>query len=241
MNYEYAKYVGIIDVIIIILAIIFIILGAKKGFLQKAIKIGNWIFGIIFAFLFCVKFANDVLYTWFGESLKSSIYENVKNNPSFTNITTTEEALTVLESLGIPNFLGNIILANVDAASVVASIADNISNIVTSAVLIVCSFLFLWLGTTLICFVLKILVKILRTSKFIRIIDGILGVVLYIVMLYILIQIVFFVIILIYRNANLEGFNAFVDNDILGVNASFRISRYIFNTNFLANFIALLF
>lgn len=241
MNFAYAKYFGIVDIIIIILAIIFIILGAKKGFLQKAIKIGNWVFGILFAFVFCVKFANDVLYNWFGESIKQAIYTNVMANPAFTDVTTKEEAITVLESLGIPNFIGNIILANVDATEVVSSIALNISSMATSVILIVISFLFLWLGTTIICFILKLLVKVLRTSKFIRIVDGFFGIILYIIILYLLIQVVFFVVILIYRNCNLEGFNQFVDNDILGVNASFRISKYIFETNFLANIIALLF
>ncbi len=241
MNYSYAKYVGIVDVVIIIVAIICMIIGAKEGFLQKGIKIANWVFGVFFAFLFCVKFANDVLYGWFGENIKNTIYNNVLSNEALQGITTKEEAVNVLQSLGIPNFIGEVIMQNVDTAEMVSGIASSVSTLATSALLIVISFLFLWIGTSILCFILQLLVKVLRTSKLIRILDGILGILLYLLLFYLFIQVVFFVVILIYRNAHLEGFNNFVSNDILGVNASFRISKYFFETNFLANLFALLF
>ncbi len=241
MNYSYAKYVGIVDVVIIIVAIVCMVIGAKKGFLQKGIKIANWVFGVFFAFLFCVKFANDVLYGWFGENIKNTIYNNVLANEALQGITTKEEAVKVLQSLGIPNFIGEVIMQNVDTAEMVSGIASSVSTLATSALLIVISFLFLWIGTSILCFILQLLVKVLRTSKLIRILDGILGILLYLLLFYLFIQVVFFVVILIYRNANLEGFNNFVSNDILGVNASFRISKYFFETNFLANLFALLF
>ena len=243
MNYTYSKYVSIIDIVIIILAIIFIILGAKKGFLQKAIKIANWVFGILFAVVFCVQFANDVLYNLFGETLKTTFYNNIMSNETFKSLQTSDDYVAVLKSLGIPEFLGKIVCQNIDTTSVCESIAQNLSSCVTSACLIVISFFTLWIGTSLICLILKLLAKIMRTSLFVRIIDGILGVVLYLIMLFVIVEVVFFVVVIIYRNCNIEPFNTFIDNDVLGIirTYSFSISKYFFNNNFLANLIALLF
>jgi len=241
MDYTYAKYVGIVDLVLLLLLIIFVIIGFKKGFLLKTISIANWVFGLLFAVLFCVRFANDVLYNWFGQAIHDNFYNNIMANPKFNEITTTENGIDILKNLGIPGFIAQIVCNNASGTDIAASVANNLANFTTSIVLVVISFLILFFGTTLLCLLLKLLANILRTSKFVRVIDGILGVVLYFILYYIAIQLIFFILIIIYHKAGLQGYNTFVDFDIRGIDASFRVSRWLFDNNFLANLIGLLF
>ena len=242
LSFEYAKYVGIVDVFIVIGFIVSIILGIKKGFLTKIIGIASGICGLLFALLFCVKFANGVLYPWFGTDLQNHFYTNIMANETFANMT-SESAVDVMSSLGIPSFIANLILNNSasSAEEFAQSVATNLANLATTASLIVISFIILFFGTTIIFFLLKLLVKLLRTSKFVRVVDGILGLVLYSVLFYIILQVIFFVIIIIYNKAGLTGFNEFVQYDILGQEASFRLSQWFFMNNFFGNLIGLLF
>jgi uncharacterized membrane protein required for colicin V production len=241
MNYEYSQYVGIIDIIIIIGLIILMIIGFKKGFLLKSISLANWIFGFVFALLFCVRFANDVLYNWFGTNIEQNFYNNIMTNDSFSEITSQDSGVSVLKSLGIPTFVAQMVSQNVSGEDVASEIAKNLASWATNIILIGLSFIILFLGTTIICLILKIMAKILRQSKFVRIVDGILGIFLYVVIYYIILQVIFFVLIIIYHKANLSGFNMFVDYDIRGIMASFRISRAFFENNILGNLIGLLF
>lgn len=252
LSYNYAQYVGIIDLFIFILFIIAVILGIKKGFLTKTISLANAIFGFIFALLFCVKFANGVLYPWFGESIEGNFYNNIISNETFASIQTTDDAVNIMSQLGIPNFISQLILANMDMTGpeLMHAAAHGLASWVTTGFLVVLSFIILFFGTTLICFILKLITKLLRTSKFVRVIDGILGVALYSVLLYILLQIVFCIIIIVFRKMGAgSGLYNFINFDILGKtgdieglrDAPFRISRWLCENNLLGNLIGLLF
>jgi uncharacterized membrane protein required for colicin V production len=241
MNYTYSQYVGIVDIVLIIGLIILMIVGFKKGFLLKSISLANWLFGFIFALLFCVRFANDVLYNWFGTDIEQNFYNNIMANDKFNDITSESSGVSVLEGLGIPGFVARMVSSNVSGEDIASQIAANLAAWTTNIILIVVSFLILFFGTTVICFILKLFAKLLRQSKFVRVLDGILGIFLYIVLYYIFLQIIFFVLILIYHKAGLAGYNEFIDYDIRGITAGFRLTRWLFENNILGNFIGLLF
>jgi len=252
LSYNYAQYIGIIDIIIFLALIVVLIVGFKKGFLLKTLSLINIIFGLVFAIAFCVKFANSCLHPWFGERMETSFFNNIMANETFASISSVEDASNVLQTLGIPKFISNIVISNLDVTGyeLCESIATNIAHLATSAILIVISFLVLFIGFTIVIWLLKLFAKLLRTSKFVRIIDGILGVVLYSVLFYIVLQIIFTVIIIIYRKTTgTNGFIDFINYDILGhtgmieglKDAPFRMTRWLFENNFFGNLFGLLF
>lgn len=252
MNFTYAQYIGIVDIVIIIGLIITIIIGTKKGFLLKALSISKKLCGIVVALAFCVRFANSVLYPWFGNNMQSFFYSNIMSNESFAQITTQEQAISTLKSLGIPNFISQIILntQDINVGELAQNIATNLACFATTTILIIISFFILWIGTKIIFVIFKLLAKLLRTSKIVRVFDGILGIVLYAIMYYAILQIIFFVVIILFNKAGWSNFNTFVTYDIKGLtsglgegykDASFRLSAWIYSNNFLGNLIGLLF
>lgn len=252
MNYTYAQYVGICDIVLIILTIILIIVGAKKGFLLKSLNILKKFCGLLVAVLFCVKFANGVFYPLFGNKMNTYFYNNIMSNETFASISTQEEAVSTLKTLGIPEFLSNFIInsQNIDVSNVASNIALNLANLVTTVILVVCAFLTLWLGTKLIFLILKLCAKLLRTSVIVRVVDGILGICLYLILYYVALQLIMFIVVIITnRTSNMEFIN-FIIYDVRGLTSGlgenyhdrfFSICGWLYTNNFLANLIGLLF
>ncbi len=252
MNYQYAKSFSFIDVIIVVACIIMIVIGFKKGFLIKALEISRKFCGLIVALLFCVKFANALLYPWFGEKMTTYFYNNIMSNESFVAITDKESAISTLKTFGIPEFISTFIInsQNIDTATLCQNIANNLASLVTTAILVVLAFIILWIGTKIVFWILKLLAKLLRTSVAVKVVDGILGIVLQLIIFYIILQILTFVVIIIANKANIAGFNQFVTYDILGLtsglgegykNRGYSISGWLYQNNFLGNLIGLLF
>ncbi|MCR5786323.1 MAG: CvpA family protein [Acholeplasmatales bacterium] len=240
MNYNYTNIIGIIDLVIIFGFLISMFIGFKKGFLLKSISLANWIFGFIFAVAFASKFANSVLYNWFGDKLFDTIYNNILTKSSLGNATTVEEASRALSEYGIPKFIANIVCNSYDSTQIATSIATNVANIFTTVLLVIISFLILFFGTTILFLILKLLVKLLRKSKAVRVIDGIFGIVLYSALFYVILEVVFIILILLYKNSNLAGYKEFISNDVL-CDRGMNISRWFFENNFFYTLFGLLF
>ncbi len=251
MNYSYVKFFSITDVVIVLAALIMIFIGFKKGFLIKALEISRKFCGLIVALLFSVKFANGVLYPLFGHYWAEYFYNNISSNESIKAISDKEGAIATLKNLGIPEFISKFVIdsQNIDTSTLADSIANNIASLVTTVALVVIAFIILWLGTKLVFWILKLFAKLLRTSTLIKIVDGVLGVVLQAIILYIVLQVLMFVVILIFNKAGIEQFNLFVTCDIKGLAsvAGFNdrgytsISSWLFSNNLIGNLISLLF
>jgi hypothetical protein len=240
MNYNYANIIGIIDILILLGFLISMIIGFKKGFLLKSISLANAFFGLVFSLAFASKFANDVLYKMMGQNLFNTIYNNILTKSNLGDATTVEEASKALSEYGIPKFISSIICANYDSEQIASSIATNLSNIFTTILLFVISFIILFVGTSLIFLIITIVVKLLRENKAVRIIDGIFGIGLYAALFYVMLEVIFFIVILLYKNSNLEAYKEFVSCDILN-NRSVNISKWFFENNFFNTLLGLLF
>ena len=222
------------------LVLIAVIIGAKKGFLTKTVSLANSLFGLLFALAFSSTFANKVLCNWFGVALQNKIYNNVYTNQGLATCSTNEEVIAKLKENGIPEFLAKIASSNISGEDIASQVATSISSIITSVLLFIIAFIILFFGTTLICLILKGFIKLLRENKFIRVIDGIFGIVLYLCLLALVLEIVFFVLLLLNNYSGLEGYKEFVANDILSDRA-FNISKWFFTNNVLNFLIGLIF
>lgn len=239
LSYNYAQYVSIVDIIIIVLVLLAIIVGIKVGFMRNFINIASFFMGLIFAIFFASTFAKNCLYPTFGASIEQSFYNNIIENPTIAGLSTTDGLVEALESTGIPGFIARSVAANVNPESIPESIATNLSSALTNVTLTIISFFALWLGTSLLCLILKLFVKILRRNVVIRVVDSVLGVIFLNLIVYVLVEVVFLFFMLIARGN--DGLNQFIINDMSTDMSPFRISGWLYNNNILGNFFSLFF
>lgn len=232
MLLAYYDHFSFISIGIIVLLLFFIIFGFKVGFLTKFINLANSLCGFVFSLLFCKQFSNAVIYKIWGDSMAASYTEKFRTkNPTITN---TSE---FLDALGLPSF----ITSNIDVDLGIDQVYVKLGNVCASIVCAFIAFCVLFFGITIICFVLKLLVAGCRQSKIIRIMDGILGSIFYLLLTYIGICILLFILTFIMQGDAFEGFRLWIINDMSLNCDSFRISKFLYNNNIIGNFFKIFF
>ncbi len=223
---------GVIDIILVLLFIIGIIVGVKKGFLESFIKLASGIVGLVVAILFCQKFANLLIS---HEVFYDGIYTNL-----LTKIETTggSSATEILNNLGFPSviseYIGSQIISDLNLAELLAT------KLYTFFMVII-SFFILFIGCWILSKILKLIVKVLKSVIIIKIVDSVLGVVLYSFLTLCLVYVLFFVLSLVIQIPSLESLNTFVSTDLQLTTDSFRLSKYFYENNILINFFKLFF
>ena len=232
-------FFGIIDVIIVALVIIFIMIGWKKGFLEKIIEMASSIFGLIASILLARPFST-VLDGWFGDSMESNIRQYLMERSSLFSQQLTEPALRdALASLSLPDFMVDWIVQSVDFNSVTVSIVDSIAPLILSLALLVIAFITLFFGSMIVFFLLKILARGITSIPIIKQVDKVLGVLFGLLKVALLIYIVLFVMaLLINIPAINNAIGDFINVDMqLDNDTEFRLSKYLYNNNLLKNII----
>ena len=128
----------ILDLILIALFILICFIGYKVGFLVTLVKIASGISGLIIAILLVKPTTNLVTNASWDKGLETKIYNNITSSDAFTKYSEVgagEEGLSVLiEELGIPNFLADMIshkiVDSVNPNEIALSIADGISYVI---------------------------------------------------------------------------------------------------------------
>lgn len=229
-------FCGIIDIILVIFFILALILGAKKGFLERFRKLATGIIGLIIAILFCRQFADYLISNnVFKESIYNNVYNNIITSEAFQN---GSDASSVLSSLGFPKIIAEYLASGFSGVDIASGLADQVYSLFMAII----SFVILLVGCWVVSFLLKLLIKFLRNNVVIRIVDGVLGVVLYAFLAICIVYIVFFLLSLFIQIPGLEGFRDFVTVDMqLNNPDEFRLSKYFYENNILINFFKLFF
>ena len=231
-------FCGILDIILVLGIIVSLIIGAKKGFLQKFISMGSWIMALILAFIFCGRLAdlfinNNIIVG----SIRENILTNIKSTEAF-QLGATDPAVFFKE-LGFPSIIASMIGSTIGMDA--EGIALEITNGVSRAFMVVISFLILFFGILIGLLVLKLLVKLVRQATLVKVVDGILGVVLYGFIALVTIYVSFFVLSLLMQIPSFEGLRNFMIIDMQLNTDKFRLSKYFYENNILINFLKLFF
>ncbi len=237
------KICGLIDIILILLMILVLFIGYKKGFLKKAIGLIGLFVGLAIAFVFCSQLAG-----WFESTgfIYDTIFNNIKNNVLEAEIFQTASGAEatipeVLMNIGVPKFMANMFAGNIEAGTTVETIAMNIAGYFAHILLVIISFVILFIGVFILSIVLKIISTILRGNAIIRFIDGLLGMALY----FCLFMIVVYVVFAIMRwMGNYEFFSScqrFLDVDMKLSEDTFRLSKFFYQHNVIYAFFDMLF
>ena len=233
--------VGLIDIIFLVLLVVTIIVGYKKGFMKKIISL----FGLLVVIAFSVMFASG-----FAQLLKSMglIYPNLEVGITERLGNVYDESVTELptysmmleKAYNIPAFfatllawlMGNPVLQiTSEHSTAYLAIMGQAPQKIAMSLLIVISFLIIFVFSWLVLFILRIIANSLRESKFVRVVDGILGILLAVTLYLVSFVSFLFVLKLIRDNANLEWFNNFIDKDLKLTDNSFRICKGLYNSN----------
>ncbi len=220
--------VGLIDVIIIVLGILVVIFGYKKGFMNKALSMLGAVVLFAFAIFYSAQLAgifksSGFMYNGIYSGMLEKITPNL--NDSFS--------VTLEKSFGIPSFIAAILtffMGNPKSGLT----AEASAEIVATKTVVLISFFILFIAGIIVLIILHAITKSLREQQVIRVIDGIFGVFLYLTLYAVVILVAFFVLDLVYKNTAGQPFNDWLTVDLqLNDPTKFRISKYFFENNFL--------
>ncbi|MBQ9520729.1 MAG: CvpA family protein [Acholeplasmatales bacterium] len=225
-------FCGLMDVIIVGLAIVAMFIGYLKGFIHKFVVLVGIISAILLGIFFCTSFAYIMKdWGWFYPGIHSSIDGAI--SPNFSSPDINMETLT--EALGGNSFMAWIILS-ITHPTTVPEVVEAITMLIMKCI----AFGIIFLGTFVIIIILVIVAKVLRKSKGVRVIDGILGMVFSLVIYTATVSLLLFFLNLIYKYAGWTDLNNWLDVDMQLTTDSFRLSKWLFNGN-LFTFIVSLF
>ena len=237
------KICGIIDIILILLILLSLFIGFKKGFLKKAIGLIGLFVALAVAFVFCKQLAGA-----FESSgmIYKPIFENIKNNVLEAEIFqnaggSTASISDVLVSMGIPRFFANMFAGNISDGATVEFVANNIAHFFAHIITVIISFIILFIGVFIFAILLKILTTILRGNAIIRTIDGILGMVLYFCLFMIAVYVIFAIMRLLGHFEFFAGFQKFLDVDMKLNEDTFRLSKFFYQHNVIYSFFDIFF
>lgn len=224
-------FIGITDIIIVLLVVIALILGYKKGFMQKFLSLASWIVSLVLSIIFCSDFSAFLKdHNFIYPNINHNVYHNILEK---TNGETSLEG--ILNTLGLPDVLSRFIAQGVNpddsTTNMVQQIADNFTNFI----MVIISFFILFFGIMILVLLLKLIVALVRNITAIRIIDGILGLFLYGFLSIIVVFILLFILSLIIQIPALDGFKNFMVIDMQLDTEKFRLSKYLYENNILIN------
>lgn len=230
-------FMGITDIIIVLILVAFLIIGAKKGISNKIVDLASTIVALIGSFLFTGQFRNMLI----GNNIiYPNIYNNIMGNLQETDAFKDPHATldTFLTELGLPEFLTKFIKdsTNIDAQTIANNIATALARIVMSVI----SFIVLFILILVLAKLAKLLIHFLREgSKLFKILDGILGFIVYGAFSVVLIYVLLFVLSLVMQIPALEPFRQFMIVDMELDTEKFRLSKYLYENNLVMNFFGL--
>lgn len=239
--FEYYNYFSITSVVIFVLFITLIIIGFKNGFMEKFLSISNSVCGLIFSVLFCSKLSEAFVQKLWGESLTNRFLENIHSSDAYQEMYYNPQGF--LSSLGLPEFISK----RIDITGTVDEISSQLAGFLSNIICVIIAFLILFFGSTILVFFLKLFAKLLRQSRIIRFVDGILGVFLYSVLFYLSLCLIFLILSLVLQTTNIGWLESFANNDMnligndTGIIKGFRLSKWLYENNLIGNFFGLFF
>lgn len=227
---------GVIDIIVAILFLLFMIIGFIKGFTKQTLSSFAWLIALIAAIFLCKLTSSLIINTSLGVSLTDKIsgWLSAKGGDIVTTPvdSLTEEMLTEsLKSMGIPVFAHSFLMKNLDLSAVQnISIVEYVSPKITLYILIAASFILVYL---IVFLVVKLIAKLLgdaiKNSPF-GFIDRILGAIWGIVKATFIVSILMLLISLV-MSLPIAEVNEWLINDMKLNTDEFGLAKFIYEHN----------
>ncbi|MGE0003924.1 MAG: CvpA family protein [Candidatus Izemoplasmatales bacterium] len=230
--------IGILDIAIVAVVVLFAILGWKSGFLLKIVEMASGIFGLLGSIILARPFSN-VLDDWIGEAVSTKVSEYlVSRTDLFSQTLNADTVRTAFEGMSLPTFMVDWIVESIDYSQLQQTILDAVTPMITSLALLVIAFITLFFGSMVVFFILKLLAKMITSLPIIKQIDKILGLLFGLVKIGALIFVLFFVLGLLITIPAINGLiGGFLEEDMQLLTDQFRLSKYLYDNNILSQLI----
>ena len=236
----------ILDIIFIALALVFLFIGYKIGVFRIALKIASFFSGLLIA-IFLTRPITNLTFSWgLGQGFSDHFYEKIVSNEIYQAYDAAGGGQAgyqaLFENFGFPGFVAKIFAGMVadnvgeDAAQISRMAADGIAKVILGIIV----FFALLLLSSIIIAILKKSFKEIRDNVFIiRLIDGILGMAVFAVILLIIVYI--FLAIMEKNIDSTSGFTVWIRTQLSLDTEDFRIMKYFYTHNIIANIFKMLF
>lgn len=171
---------GVLDIVIIVLALIFAIRGFVRGFTKQFLGSLSWLVAGILAIIFCETLAKILSDFSLADTINNKVFNwFASKGDAFTTqlpIITKEHLSGSLSELGIPSFLHSLVIGNIDMSNTTdISVATLIAPKITYLALVIISYILIYVLSFIILKVIAHMFgKAIRGSA-IGLIDGVLG------------------------------------------------------------------
>lgn len=228
------KFCGLIDLILVAGALIMIIIGFKKGFINKMLSLVGILAIVIFAIFYCATLGQFLIqHNIIYPSLYDKFYASAEKavGGTITEETTATEVMAA--ALSLPEWIAGMIakgLGDPDPSEIIDAVCTKAATWVMNAI----SFAIIVVGCIILLAILKGVAKGIRTVMVVKVVDGLLGMVLY-AAIYIAIVTALFALLHIFVEKGTfgEAATTWLRTDMaLDVEGSFRLSKTLYNENF---------
>ena len=237
---------GIVDIVIFLIGIIVIIIGYKLGFIKKVLSLIGILAILAISFFYCTTLAGiliegNVIYPSIYSSLEANMMEKVNEY----GLTAESTVVDFFETcLGIPAFLGKMLaggIEGVDAATTADEIVKLIAEYLSTMAMNAICFVIIAIVLIIVIAILKAIANGLRELKVVRVIDGILGSVLYLALYTATLFAIFALLDWFMTMDWFAGAKDFLTVDMQLDTEEFRLSKFIYEHNIILNLFQFLF
>lgn len=241
----YMGFFGIIDAVIILLALLFMFIGFKRGFMNKMITILCVLVLIGLSIMFAGNLSEMLKdYNFFYKNINDGVNASIVS--SMTELGSKATAKVVFSrALHLPDWLSwftGMFVSGYGDQVVTASAQYNgeflttiISNKATMFYMRLIAFTILFVGMTIVFIILKAIANALRENSFIRVVDGILGMALYLLIFAAIVSVVFFVLDILVEKNVISSTTGFIAEDFqLMDTTKFSMSRWLLKGNLIS-------
>ena len=239
-------FFGVIDIVLVILGILFLIIGFKKGFLTKVISLFGFLAVLVISFVYCSRFADFLIEKDFiYPDIASKVSENVLVKLNDKGIGADSSLTDILQNvLNLPKFVANWIVNNNgnDTIQTALDVSNAVGAFVGRVCITIIAFFILFIGFFIVIGILKLFASLLRQNKLVKVVDGVLGSALYFTFFIAIVFVVFWVFSFFLRDPQnpTNAFAEFLVKDMQLTTDRFRLSKFIYDSNLLKNILDLL-
>lgn len=230
----YMGFFGIIDAVIVVIGLLFLFVGYKKGFMSKMATIICVLVLIGLSIVLCGHMAQmmmdkDIFYS----SIYNKIYSGAESAVAEAGESATvKQALA--KALNMPEWIVSLFVMSIKdepAAGLVKTLSEKTTMFIMKAI----AFGILFVGMIIVMIILKIIAKGLRENKFIRVVDGIFGMALYLFIYVLIISVFFFVLDILIEKDVISQTTGFIAEDLQLGTTNFSISRWLLKGNLISS------
>lgn len=220
---------GLIDIIIIVLALLFMFIGWKKGFSKKLISIPTILIFIGVSFIFCGSLAELLLKNNLGNFMKDPLYEQLSTVQADSYSSLLKDAFGFWDILA--DWISKPLTTNCGEFSSLNDPALSVAEYITKMGMSAICFIAIFIGIIIIASILRGIARHNQKVGFIRFVDGLLGMVFYLALLSVVVCVLFYAL---NKAIDQSWFGEakvwFIEDMKLDTN-EFRISKIIYNGN----------